>query len=51
VTLLEAVLPAGRHARSWDGRDAGGRSAPAGVYLARLSGTTGTATRRFVVLH
>ncbi len=51
ATLVDQVLPAGRHAHSWDGRDDGGRSAPAGVYLARLSGAAGTTTRRFVVLH
>jgi hypothetical protein len=51
VTLVEAVLPAGRHACGWDGRDDGGRSAPAGVYLARLSGAAGVASRRFAVLH
>jgi hypothetical protein len=31
------VVPAGRHDLSWDGRDAGGRRAPAGMYVVRLS--------------
>lgn len=51
VTLADQVFPAGRHTREWDGRDDGGRSVPAGVYLARLSRGVETATRRFVVLH
>jgi len=36
ATLLDGELPAGAHARAWDGRDAGGRAVPPGVYLARL---------------
>ncbi|MGH7725010.1 MAG: reprolysin-like metallopeptidase [Candidatus Eiseniibacteriota bacterium] len=31
------VVPAGRHDLAWDGRDAGGRRAPAGMYVVRLS--------------
>jgi hypothetical protein len=34
--LADGLLPAGRHERRWDGRDASGRPAPAGVYVARL---------------
>ncbi len=55
AVLADARLPAGRYLRAWDGRDAGGRPAPAGVYLARLTlgsgGAVDRATRRFVVLH
>ena len=50
-TLAAAAFPAGRHARTWDARDEAGRPTPAGVYLARLVGAAGTATRRFVVLN
>jgi hypothetical protein len=50
ATLAEMTLSAGHHVRNWDGRDARGHSVPAGVYLARLSGAVGAATRRFVVL-
>jgi hypothetical protein len=50
-TLAAAALPAGRYVRAWDARDEAGRPAPAGVYLVRLSGAVGTATRRFVVLN
>jgi carboxypeptidase T len=50
ATLADAVLPAGRHVSDWDGRDPGGHRVSAGVYLARLSGAMGGATRRFIVL-
>lgn len=35
-TLAEGVRGAGAHEVAWDGRDAAGRSLPAGVYLARM---------------
>jgi hypothetical protein len=35
-TLVEGPLAPGRHARVWDGADAGGRRAAAGVYFVRL---------------
>jgi subtilisin family serine protease len=35
-TLVDGPLTAGSHARTWDGTDATGRSASAGVYFARL---------------
>jgi hypothetical protein len=34
--LVEGEIPAGSHEAVWDGRDASGRSAPSGSYLARL---------------
>ena len=34
--LVHERRPAGRHAATWDGRDARGRQAASGVYLARL---------------
>lgn len=39
--LLDAVLPAGKHEISWDGRDDEGRALPSGAYLAsiRANGT------------
>jgi flagellar hook assembly protein FlgD len=37
---------AGRHRVAWDGRDSGGARVPAGVYFARLTGSSGA--RRFV---
>jgi hypothetical protein len=35
-TLVDAALGAGTHVALWDGRDGGGRVAPAGVYHGRL---------------
>jgi hypothetical protein len=35
-TLQRGTLPSGRQVSSWDGRDAEGRRAPAGIYYARL---------------
>jgi hypothetical protein len=34
--LAQGNLPAGRHSRRWDGRDASGRRAASGTYFARL---------------
>jgi len=36
-TLADADLPAGEHALRWDGRDARGATAAAGVYFARVT--------------
>lgn len=36
ATLHDGALPAGAHARAWDGRDAGGAAVPPGVYLVRV---------------
>ncbi len=37
-TLEDRSVPAGRHSVQWDGRDASGRSAAAGIYFVRLHG-------------
>jgi len=37
TTLVSGLLPAGPHRYVWDGKTAGGVTAPAGVYLIRLS--------------
>ena len=42
-TLADAVLPAGSHAASWDGRDDRGVRVSAGVYFCRLSAGARTA--------
>jgi hypothetical protein len=38
-SLQSGVLLAGEHRLEWDGRDAAGHRAPAGIYFARLAGT------------
>jgi len=48
ATLLHAELPAGRRSATWDGREAGGRPAAAGLYFARLVTPQGSALRRIV---
>lgn len=50
VTLLAAPLTSGNHVQSWDGRQANGESAPAGIYFIRLQTETAQATQRIVVL-
>jgi len=48
--LAGAALPAGRHALVWDGRDAGGRALPSGVYLLRVRAGEFGAERKLVKL-
>ncbi len=43
-------LPAGASSLEWDGRDAAGRSLPAGVYFYRLQVDDGTRTGRMLLL-
>ncbi len=51
ATVLEhAELPAGRHQRVWDGRDAQGRTVGSGVYFYRLLTVDGARTRKMVVV-
>jgi hypothetical protein len=52
VRTLEsgAALEAGAHASTWDGRDAGGREATAGLYWVRLEAAGERVTRRLVKL-
>jgi pimeloyl-ACP methyl ester carboxylesterase len=45
-TLLHAELPAGVHAATWDGRDAGGRETALGVYFLRAATGTENAVRK-----
>ena len=49
-TLADGWRPAGPGQVHWDGRDASGAPAPAGVYHVRLSGAAGTLMRRLVRL-
>jgi hypothetical protein len=48
--LAEGRLPAGQHARSWDGADAVGQSGPAGLYWVRLTAGSLHRSRRLVRL-
>ena len=45
-TIADGALPAGDHRWAWDGRDAGGRACPTGVYLARLTVDGGASATR-----
>jgi len=48
--LLQAPLPPGRHAVTWNGRDTGGREVPSGVYVARLRAGETLMTRKLTLL-
>jgi hypothetical protein len=48
--LARGTFPAGAHDVVWDGRDASGRAAAPGVYLARLKGTHTNATQHLVLI-
>ena len=48
ATLVEGLLPAGRHQAMWNGT-AGGRLAPAGIYFVRMQAPGVNLTRRLVV--
>ena len=48
--LTNGMLAAGAHEQAWDGRDAAGHAAAAGLYWARLSTRDGARTERFVLL-
>jgi len=46
--LADGTFEAGAHEVRWDGRDAGGALAPAGLYWARLESAGASAVRRIV---
>jgi flagellar hook assembly protein FlgD len=48
--LLRQTLPAGTHTLEWDGRDAGDRRAPAGIYFVRYTDGRAIEVRRAVLL-
>jgi len=48
--MIDARLAAGRHSVVWDGRDASGQPVGSGVYFARLTSSTKSATRKMVLL-
>ncbi len=47
--LVDTRLPAGPHAATWDGRDAGGREVASGAYLLRLTSGSDAGTRKIVL--
>ena len=48
--LARGIRPPGRHLVTWDGLDASGARAGAGVYFARIEGLGHAATKRIVLL-
>lgn len=48
ATIHDGLLPRGRTALAWDGRDAGGRSLAAGLYVLRVESPLGAAASRIV---
>ncbi len=50
-TLHDGILTAGNHVMKWDGRMDNGRTAPSGLYLARIRDDDGhTQTRRLILV-
>lgn len=50
ATLVDGVLAAGEHRLTWDGTAADGRALPAGMYVARLTGSAGHAVTKLTLL-
>jgi hypothetical protein len=50
-SLVDATLAPGRQRVAWDGRDALGGVVPTGIYFARLTAGSFSASARLVVLH
>ena len=50
AVLMDAALTAGEHEARWDGRDATGREAPSGVYLARLTADGAVRVQRMAMI-
>jgi hypothetical protein len=48
-SVVDAVLPAGRHAARWDGRDDFGRPAASGIYFVRLTAARESAIAKLVL--
>jgi len=51
VVLVEGDRVAGFRTVRWDGRDARGRSMPAGVYFLRLQAGADALSRKFLLVH
>jgi hypothetical protein len=50
ATLASELLPAGRHQRTWEGRDEQGRSVASGLYVLRLRAEGRTLSRKALLL-
>jgi hypothetical protein len=50
TVLNRAELPAGRHERMWEGRDARGRLVPNGIYFYRLAAGSKVKTMKMIVI-
>ena len=50
ILLPDGPLPAGEHETAWDGRDAGGRAVPGGVYFARVAADGQTTTCKMTLV-
>lgn len=50
TVLVDGPLPAGEHETAWDGRDAGGRAVPGGVYFARVAADGQTTTCKMTLV-
>jgi hypothetical protein len=48
--LAQGEMPAGEHAKTWDGRDGDGRDVPSGIYFYKLATTGFEETRKMVLL-
>jgi hypothetical protein len=50
TTLVDRVMSAGEHRVTWEGTTSDGRPAPAGIYVARLTGNRGQAVEKLTLL-
>ena len=50
ATLFDGELPPGPHSVTWDGKSDGGDLLPSGVYVCRIAGATGSASKKMTLL-
>jgi hypothetical protein len=49
-TLVDRIMPAGRHEVTWEGRDERGATLPSGLYLYRVRAGSHNESRRMLLL-